>query len=187
MSLLSPPPSEAPFPPSANRSEIDDGSDTAARPDVDHEVQPATPSAPMRHATTMAIAIGAFVLGVVAGIALPVAGSSTGGVEYSGSPSPTSVPLADAYDQCNVADSGGEIADERTTLILDTQGEDDVTGVDYTAVLCVLSQLNTPERITQTMNSTRALDGRVTDSWDSFTASWSYHPDTGLDLVVSTP
>ncbi|MEU4364282.1 hypothetical protein [Promicromonospora sp. NPDC023987] len=137
----------------------------------------------------MAIALGAFVLGAVVGIALPVAGSSTGGVEHSGSPSPTatSAPLADAYDLCNAADTGGEIADEQTTLIFDTQGEDDATGVDYTAVVCVLSQLDTPERVTQAMESTRALDGRVTDSWDSFTASWSFHPDTGLDLVVSTP
>lgn len=189
MSLPPPPSSEALPLPAANQSDRGGGPDGPAGPDVSHEVQPAPVPAPIRHATTMAIALGTFVLGVVVGIALPVASSGSGGVEPSGSPSPTgsSAPLADAYDLCNVADTGGEIADEQTTLILDTQGEDDATGVDYTAVVCVLAHLDTPERVTQTMDSTRALDGRVTDSWDSFTASWSYHPNTGLDIVISTP
>lgn len=32
--------------------------------------------------------------------------------------------------------------------------------------------------------TTRALDGQQTADWDGFTASWGYHPDTGLDVVV---
>lgn len=146
-------------------------------------------SAPMRRATITAIALGAFVLGGCVGIALPIAGPSTAAVEHSDSPSPTtaSAPLADAYDLCNVADTGGELADQQTTLILDTQGDDDISGVGYATVACVLSQLGTPERVTQTMDSARALDGRLIDSWDSFSASWSYHPDTGLNLLISTP
>jgi hypothetical protein len=137
-----------------------------------------------------AVTLGAFVLGVVVGIALPVggSGSSNGAVEHPESPSPTAASeIKDAYDTCGAESAGALIADEESTLIIDTQGDDDADGVDYETVGCLLAELGTPERVTQTMNSTRALDGRVTDSWDSFTASWSYHPDTGLDLVVSIP
>lgn len=151
------------------------------------EVQPARAAARVRRTTTLTIALAAFVVGVGAGIALPIAGPTSASPEPAGSPSPTAAPLADAYDLCNVADAGGEIADEQTTLILDAQGTDDATGVDYPTITCVLTQLGAPERVTQTMDSTRALDGRLSDSWDSFTAGWSYHPDTGLDLVISTP
>ena len=30
--------------------------------------------------------------------------------------------------------------------------------------------------------------GRQTDSWESYEASWSYHPDNGLNIVIeATP
>ena len=30
----------------------------------------------------------------------------------------------------------------------------------------------------------RALDGRQTGTWDDFEASWGYHPDDGINLVI---
>jgi hypothetical protein len=36
------------------------------------------------------------------------------------------------------------------------------------------------------MDSTSALNGRQEDSWQEFTASWTYHPDNGIDLIVRT-
>ena len=32
--------------------------------------------------------------------------------------------------------------------------------------------------------STRALDGRQSATWAQFEASWTYHPDDGLDVLV---
>lgn len=178
MSMLPPPPPEVPPRPTADRSEPVDRSGS-----TDPDIQRARMPTLKRHAMAIAIALGTFAMGVAAGIALPVTGTGSRGAE----PSPTAAPLADAFDLCNAGDTGGEIADEQTTLILDTQGTDDATGVDYTAVTCVLAPLDTPERVTQAMESTRALDGRITDSWDAYTANWPYHPDTGLDLIISTP
>jgi hypothetical protein len=34
------------------------------------------------------------------------------------------------------------------------------------------------------MEQTRALDGRQQDTWGGYTASWSYHPDSGMELIV---
>jgi hypothetical protein len=35
------------------------------------------------------------------------------------------------------------------------------------------------------MDNTRALDGMQTASWGNYEASWTYHPDEGLDVVVT--
>lgn len=42
-----------------------------------------------------------------------------------------------------------------------------------------------PESVKAHMFATRALDGRQTDTWPGFSASWSYHPDDGMDLVIT--
>jgi hypothetical protein len=34
------------------------------------------------------------------------------------------------------------------------------------------------------MEKTRALDGRQTASWSFIEASWTYHPDNGLDVII---
>ncbi|WP_269142641.1 hypothetical protein [Georgenia yuyongxinii] len=34
------------------------------------------------------------------------------------------------------------------------------------------------------MTSTRALDGRQTAEWDGVVATWSFHPDDGLDVIL---
>jgi hypothetical protein len=35
------------------------------------------------------------------------------------------------------------------------------------------------------MDRTRALDGMQDASWDDLSASWTYHPDAGLDITVT--
>jgi hypothetical protein len=34
------------------------------------------------------------------------------------------------------------------------------------------------------MEQTRALDGRQSETWEDFSASWTYHPDNGLDVLI---
>jgi len=34
------------------------------------------------------------------------------------------------------------------------------------------------------MERTRALDGTQSDTWDGLQASWSYHPDSGINLLI---
>ena len=38
--------------------------------------------------------------------------------------------------------------------------------------------------LVKTFGATRALDGRQQASWDGFEASWTYHPDNGLTLIL---
>lgn len=81
----------------------------------------------------------------------------------------------------------GEVADEGRTIILDTAGSSDLTGESDTIedVACILGALDVPQAVIARMESTRALDGMQDAEWDDFMASWTYHPDDGMSLIVT--
>lgn len=70
------------------------------------------------------------------------------------------------------------------SLTIETAG-DESAGTDYDAVGCVLGRINTPDSVISQMNSTRALDGMQSASWDSITATWNYHPNSGIRLILA--
>lgn len=94
---------------------------------------------------------------------------------------PGPAPLVAASEKCGA----GQLADGDKTLLLDMVGEETGTG-DLTTerVMCVLTALEVPTHLIATMEQTTALDGRQTGSWGEFEASWTYHPDRGLDVIV---
>lgn len=95
-------------------------------------------------------------------------------------------PLQKAYEDCSLESvSGAELADGGKTLLVDTKGEEEVSGASYFDYLCVLTSLETPSRITARMDQTSSLDGQQTDSADGLTYFWKYHPDSGIRLTVS--
>jgi hypothetical protein len=51
-------------------------------------------------------------------------------------------------------------------------------------MVCVLQGLEASDSVIARMDNTRALDGRQTGTWGDFEASWGYHPDDGLNLVI---
>lgn len=78
------------------------------------------------------------------------------------------------------------LADHRTTLTLEQKGNDDyLGGISATELWCVIDRLDTPAAVVSHMEQTTSLDGRQTEYWDGFEASWSYHPDRGMDTVIT--
>lgn len=97
-------------------------------------------------------------------------------------PSPTVSPLRDAWDDCG---SAGALRDDDTTLVLDMEGDDLGSGdLSFSDIACVLDQLGAPSYVTEAMERTRALDGVQRETWDQYEASWTYHPDQGLDIII---
>lgn len=90
-----------------------------------------------------------------------------------------STPIRDAADACEM-----EADDDGKSISFDTKGEEDSRGDDVTGVVCVLKALEAPDSLYSKLDHTRALDGTVSDEWGDFKATWSYHPDSGLFLVV---
>jgi len=93
-------------------------------------------------------------------------------------------PFQDVQARCDLAGKGTTIADKGKTLIVDSSGEEDYTGISYTSVTCIFNAISMPTAVQAHVGDTRALDGRQEDSWDGFTASWTYHPDEGMDMIV---
>ena len=91
--------------------------------------------------------------------------------------------LAAAYETCRRADVGPtlELADGGTTIVIDTGSEyGDPAGMD-----CVLRELRTPQSIQAEMGRTTAMMGVQRAESDGIEYSWSYHPDNGVNMVIS--
>ncbi len=52
-------------------------------------------------------------------------------------------------------------------------------------ITCVMDELEAPESVLAQMGSTRALDGMQSATWSTYKATWTYHPDDGLDLIIT--
>lgn len=46
-------------------------------------------------------------------------------------------------------------------------------------------ELNLPKSLGEKMGSTRALDGRQSETFDNIEVSWTYHPNQGLEVIYS--
>ncbi|HET7415312.1 MAG TPA: hypothetical protein VFI97_06405 [Arthrobacter sp.] len=114
-------------------------------------------------------------VGLVGGLAL-------GQLEFEA----TSDAIPTAVEACGVKDGIGiNVGDGGQSISMQTEGMESV-GATYTDVVCVLEELGVSDSVTARMETTRALDGRLSGTWDGFSASWGYHPDSGLNIVVET-
>jgi hypothetical protein len=154
---------------------------------------------------TLAIAVAsAVVLGAVAAIvvvsaqptALERAQESCSGskpldsllddVRRSASPEPEVQPTDDGNDEIDKLFEGVvSIEDDGKTLIIQTKPkDDDPLGITGLALDCVYTQLDVPAHVSERIGATRSLDGRQEDTWNGYSASWSYHPDNGANVII---
>lgn len=135
--------------------------------------------------------ITCLVVGFSGGMAIGTSTGEDGGTPVSASddaedPAEHAVmsPVSAALDSCGVdpSDAGVIVMDGGASVELDADyGLGDVYPGD---VECVLEELGAPESVYARMGRTRALDGTQTAEWASYTASWTYHPDDGLNVIV---
>lgn len=116
--------------------------------------------------------VGFGVLVVIALVVWLVAGRSGG-----------ATALQEAYTGCSTLD-GIEyvtVADEGTTLTVDTQNK--YGSID--AAACILQAIGTPSAIITAIDSTTGLMGVQTESANGYDYRWSYHPDNGMNIIVT--
>lgn len=92
-------------------------------------------------------------------------------------------PIQAAVQKC----SSFKVGDGGHSATLDGQGENemsDATKVSIDQYACILKALKTPDFIVGKMYSTRALDGMQNAEWNSISATWTFHPSHGLDLIL---
>jgi len=95
-----------------------------------------------------------------------------------------SQPMTDAAKACDVtANNWITVGDGGQSISMKSSGEED-DGADFSDINCVLVELQITDSVRSRINATRALDGRQSASWPGQSASWGYHPDHGLDIVI---
>jgi hypothetical protein len=112
-------------------------------------------------------------------VALAILGGIAAAVARGVGPTRFEAAAADCGLEDSVVGDGGK------SLYLDMEGEELLSGeLDYFEILCVLEEVHVPDYVLDHMGSTRSLDGRQSDEWDGIEASWTYHPDDGLDVLL---
>jgi hypothetical protein len=53
----------------------------------------------------------------------------------------------------------------------------------WSKIKSILVDLGFPSSVAEEMGETRALDGKQTASTDEYEVSWTYHPDSGLEVM----
>lgn len=111
------------------------------------------------------------------------------GITPTGAASPVGDTTTTEPDSTEVLDAIYEgvlsLEDNATTIIIDTKGQDeDILALGSLNAGCILIELEAPERVKQSVKSTRAMDGRMSGAWGEYSAQWSYHPDSGMDMII---
>lgn len=104
----------------------------------------------------------------------------------------TGPSFAEVADHCNAALGGSDVvqvSDGGNTLIVgpigdNTDAPSSASAVTTVASGCVLDELKAPDSVRAKMNDTSQMQGRLTDSWDSYKVSWTYSPGAGMAIVV---
>jgi hypothetical protein len=130
----------------------------------------------------LVVVVGVIFVTLVAGAGAAV-WLLTGGAGGGSALSAGTTALQKARDTCGGA--GIVVADEGRTLTIDTQGEDEYTGASFTQAECVFTAIEMPTSVHAKVGNTRAMDGMVSADWDGYSASWNYHPDTGMNMVIT--
>lgn len=117
-------------------------------------------------------------VGLVAGLAIGVMPQTATTAESS------ERLITGAVEECGLSEAVGvTVMDEGRSVTLQTEGKE-TYGAAYDEVVCVLDGLDMPESVKSRMTSTRSLDGMQEGTWPGYAATWNYHPDDGLHIIV---
>lgn len=167
--------------------------------------QPASPEAPVPAASLarkskkhVYFGLGGVVVGLGVGLAsgLLIAGSLAAQEDAKAQAEADAVAVASAQalataipsaaEKCKGDSTTGiEVMDQGQSLSMNTSGKKS-SGTAIINVVCVLKELNAPDVLFTKLDSTRALDGTQSAEWAGYNASWTYHPDNGLKIIVET-
>lgn len=120
------------------------------------------------------------VLGIAIGAAL------LGAITTARDSAARSDVLSEVVEACDLTAAPGiNLADEGRSITFDMKGEEDTSGADLPDITCLFSQLDMTSAVLSHIDQTTSMDGRQTETWKTFSVSWSYHPDRGLDGVLT--
>lgn len=100
------------------------------------------------------------------------------------------VDLEAIYNTLDKPGAGGsiELGYDHSYIEFDTNAfniDDVFDGNTYYAIEDTIEALGLPASLVVELGQTRALDGRQSRDYDYVSVTWSYHPDNGLNVVIT--
>ncbi|MEV3936013.1 hypothetical protein AB0K52_08575 [Glycomyces sp. NPDC049804] len=95
-------------------------------------------------------------------------------------------PMEAAIDSCASDSDRITLADDGNTIVAEGIGIDGETDESIEQLVCVLVYLGAPDSLFAHLDSTRAIDGRQEDEFGEYTAAWTFHPDDGVNMTITT-
>lgn len=83
---------------------------------------------------------------------------------------------------CAMNEDDAEVLDRGLTITFQSVAAEGGPGVHK--LRCVLESFGAPDSLSAKIEQTRAVDGTLTEEWPGFTATWTYHPDHGANVIV---
>lgn len=125
------------------------------------------------------LGLGMFILGFFSGIIATIVSV----VGLAALMADGSTNFAAAVNTCQ-AFPYAQVSSDGTSMEMTTSGKKE-PGMSVRTLGCLLEELDAPTSLKQRMESTRAIDGTQEEKWGSYRATWTYHPDHGLHVVIS--
>lgn len=125
------------------------------------------------------LGLGMFTLGFFVGIIVTIVSVVALATLSAGE----SVQFATAVNACKAAPFA-KVSSDGSSMEMTTFGKKQ-PGMSMRTLGCVLTKLDAPASLKQRMDTTRAIDGTLEETWGSYRATWTYHPDQGLHVVIS--
>ena len=125
------------------------------------------------------LGLGMFILGFFSGIIATIVSV----VGLAALMADGSTNFAAAVNTCQ-AFPYAQVSSDGTSMEMTTSGKKE-PGMSVRTLGCLLEELDAPTSLKQRMESTRGIDGTQEEKWGSYRATWTYHPDHGLHVVIS--
>jgi hypothetical protein len=116
----------------------------------------------------------------LAGLGIGIAIGGDSGGDGGGSRS-----LEAVKEECASGSSDIQVGDDGDTLTIDRMGAEESPGATFTQFDCIIEELDVPDSVVDRIENTRALDGYQDATFGEFAASWTYHPDDGLNMTIT--
>lgn len=148
-------------------------------------------TAPRRTMIVVASALAAAALVGIIAVAIAVtSGGSAGDAGEAAGPAAATAPsltvLEQAVRTCTLSTTDSiVVGDEGMTVTVDGRGDEDPDGASISDTFCLLDATEVSTAAMAQIEGTTSLQGRQSASWGDVDASWTYHPDNGLDLILT--
>ncbi|VXB57619.1 conserved exported hypothetical protein [Arthrobacter sp. 8AJ] len=125
--------------------------------------------------------------GILAVLALSACGLQTApATSATQTPTPSDSYIKQTLRSCGVVSSKyATLGDKDRTVTLQGQPKSSTRGMTMKEIGCVLTGVDTPDSVISRMDGTRALDGMQNASWKGYEASWTFHPDNGVRIILT--